>query len=91
MADSMEQNQPTPRRRPQKKPLLPVWFRVCAAVLVLLIVLKSLQLEVVLEIQLDGIPYLTALTEIETYFGPLGLLLIYILWNWLWSRVFGSR
>lgn len=87
----MEQNRRAPRSRLQKKPLLPAWFRVCAAVLVVLAVLKALQLEIVLEIQFDGIPYLTALTEIETYFVPLGILLVYILWNWLWSRVFGSR
>ena len=71
--------------------LLPTWFKVCAAVLVVLIVLKALRLEVFIEIQFDGIPYLTALTAIETWFIPLGLLLIYILGNWLWSKFFDSR
>ncbi len=87
----MEDDNQPPRCAPRKKSFLPTWFKVCAAVLIVLIVFKSLQLQVFLEIQLDGIPYLTALTEIETYFIPLGLLLLYILWNWIWSKFFGSR
>ena len=79
------------RLAPRKKPLVPTWFKVSAAVLVMLIVLKALRLEVFIEIQFDGIPYLTALTEIETWYIPLGLLLVYFLWNWLWSKFFDSR
>ena len=87
----MQDEKRLPRRAPGKKSFLPAWFRACAVALLLLIVLKALQLEVFLEIQLGGVPYLTALTETETWFIPLGLLLIYILWNWLWRRFFGSR
>ena len=91
MAKPMQHDKQPRRRAPRKKFFLPVWFKVCAAVLFVLVLVKSLQLQVFLEIQFDGIPHLTALTEIETWFIPLGLLLLYILWNWLWSRLFGSR
>ena len=87
----MQDDKQAPRRAPREKPYLPVWFVFCATALVVLIVLKSLQLQVFLEIQLDGIPYLTELTEIETYFIPLGLLLAYIIWNWIWRSFLGSR
>ena len=88
----MPSEDPTPpTRETPKTKLLPTWFKLCALVLVVLIMLKVLQLQVFIEISFDGIPYLTPLTEIETYFIPLGLLLIYILWNWVWSRFFRSR
>ena len=43
-----------------------------------------------IQFELDGIPYRTGLTEIETYFIPLGLVLIYIVFSWAWKRLFGS-
>jgi len=70
---------------------MPGWFKACLVVLAVLILLRILQLQVFIEVSLDGIPYLTGLTELETYLIPLGLLLLYILGSWIWKRVFGSR
>ncbi len=85
------ENQPVRRGGARNAGFLPTWFKLCAAVLVVLVTLKALQLQVFIEVSLDGIPYLAALTEVETYFIPLGLLLIYILASWIWNRFFGSR
>lgn len=70
---------------------MPGWFKACLVVLAVLILLKVLQLQVFVEISIAGIPYLTGLTELETYSIPLGLLLLYILGSWIWKRVFPSR
>ena len=73
-----------------KKPLLPTWFQVSAAVVVAVIVLEALQVRIFVEVSFDGVPYFASLTDIRTWFVPLGLLLVYILGSWAWNRYFGS-
>lgn len=82
-----------PRRTPgsSARGWLPGWFRTCLVALVVLIILKVLQLQVFIEISHDGVPFVTGLTDIETYLIPLGLLLVYILSSWAWKKWFGSR
>ncbi len=70
---------------------LPTWFKLSVLVLIGLITLKTLGLQVFVEIDYDGESFLTALTEIETYYIPLGLLLLYFLTSWLWDWFFGSK
>ena len=74
-----------------QKPRLPRWFKICVLILALLAVFRILQLQVFVEITYEGRPFLAALTELETYLVPLGLLLLYILLSWVWDRWFGSR
>ncbi len=69
---------------------LPTWFKVSVGVLVVLVVLKALDLEVFLEIEYDGEPFLAGLTELETYLIPLGLLGVYFVCAWLWHTLFRS-
>lgn len=69
---------------------MPTWFKVSAAVVVVLIVLKVLRVRILVEISYDGMPFLAPLTDIKSYFLPLGLLLVYILGSWVWNRYFGS-
>ena len=79
-----------PNRR-QSKPFLPRGFVIFAGVLVALIVLKSLGLQIFIEVEYDGVPFLAGLTELETYLIPLGVLGVYFLWCWLWDKFFGSK
>ena len=72
------------------KPLLPAWFKICALVLIVLVVMKLSELQVFIQFELDGIPYRAGLTEIETYYVPLGLVLVYIILSWVWNRLFGA-
>ncbi len=67
------------------------WFRICAAVLVVLIGLRAAGLEILVEIELGEKPVLAALTELETWLLPLALVFVYLLLAWLWERYFGSR
>jgi hypothetical protein len=70
---------------------LPAWFKLSVGILIGLIILKALDLQVFVQIDYDGNAFLTALTEIETYYLPLGLLLVYFLLSWVWSQFFGSK
>ena len=88
MNDDDQQQEPKPVG---PKPFLPRWFVFCAAVLVALVVVKSLGLQIYIEFELNGEPYVAGLTDIEFYLLPLGLLGIYFLWCWLWDKFFGSR
>ena len=88
MSTTMDKN--SRHRRKAHKPFLPTWFKLCLVVLVALIGIKLLSLQVFVQFELDGIPYRASLTEFETYLIPLGLLLIYIILNWIWGRAFGS-
>ena len=79
------------RREPQSKPFLPRWFVIWAGILAVLVILKSLGLQVFVEVEYDGEPFIAGLTELETYLIPLGLIGIYFLGCWLWDKLFGSR
>ena len=70
---------------------LPAWFKFSVAILIGLIVLKTLGLQVFVQVDYEGNAFLTALTEIETYYIPLGLLLVYFLFSWIWGQLFGSN
>ena len=70
---------------------LPTWFKMCAGLLLVLVLLKFFGLQVFIEFQFDGKPVLAALSEIETYYIPLGLLLVYFLLAWIWQTLFGSK
>lgn len=70
---------------------MPRWFVIWAGILVVLIILKSLGLQVYIEFEYDGEPFIAGLTELKTYLIPLGLIGIYFLGCWLWDKFFGSR
>ena len=70
---------------------LPGWFKACLVVLVGLIILKAMQLQVFIEVSHAGVPFVAGVTELETYLLALGLLLVYILLNWAWKKVFPPR
>ena len=74
-----------------KRHWLVSWFKICAAVLVILILLRATGLEIMLEIELGDQPRLAKLDELETWLLPLGLALVYLLLAGLWDRWFGSR
>ncbi len=64
------------------------WFKICVGILLFLIALKFLRLQVIVRVDYDDEPILAALSEIETYYLPLGLLLGYFLATWLWDLFF---
>ena len=70
---------------------LPAWFKLSVIILIGLIILKAIGLQIFVQIDYDGNAFLTALTEIETYYIPLGLLLVYFLFSWIWDQFFGSK
>lgn len=74
-----------------KKKWIPTWFKVCVVVLIIIVILKTLGLQVFVEIDYDEKPFLTSLTEIETYFIPLGLLLVYFVAAWIWDTFIRSK
>ena len=67
------------------------WLKICAALLIALILLRAAGLEILLEIELGDEPLLARLNELETWLLPLGLVFLYLLLAWLWDRWFGSR
>lgn len=67
------------------------WLKICAAILVALILLRAAGLEILVEIELGGDPLLATLTELETWLWPLGILFVYLLLARLWDRWFGSH
>ncbi len=67
------------------------WFKVCVVILIGLIVLKYIGLQVFVRIDFDDESILAALTEIETYYLPLGLLLVCFVAAWVWGLFFGSK
>ncbi len=69
----------------------PPWFKVCVVILFLLLILKTLGIQIFVEINFDGKPFITSLTEIETYYIPLGLLLVYFVAAWIWDIFFNSK
>jgi len=70
---------------------LPGWFKIAVIILTALIMLKVLGLEVFIEIDYGDEPLIAGLTEAETYFIPLGLLLVYFVVAWLWKLLFGRK
>jgi len=83
-----------PRRQDSPAPgrgkWVPTWFLLFAIALLGLIASKLLGLEVFVEVTFDGIPFVAGLTEVKTYVIPLLLVLIYILFAWLWKKIFRS-
>ena len=67
------------------------WLRIFVFLLVVLIGLKVFGVEIIVQVDYDGNAFLAALTEIETYYLPLGVLLVYFVLARLWSSIFGSR
>jgi hypothetical protein len=67
------------------------WVKICVFILVVLIGLKLLGLQIFVRIDFDDKPVLAALTEIETYYLPLGLLLVYMVAAWLWDMFLGPK
>ena len=65
------------------------WVKICVAVWIVLVIARALGVQVFVEIELGDEPILTALTEIETYYLPLGLLLVGIVAAWVWGSFFG--
>ena len=82
-----------PARQPgnSQRHWLVSWLRICAAILVTLILLRAAGLEILVEIELGDEPLLAKLTELETWLLPLGLVFVYLLLAWLWDRFAGSR
>ena len=76
--------------KPSDKPRhsLPLWFRLAVPVLLLLVFLKVHDLEVVLEIDYEEQAFVAALTDIQTYYVPLVLLLLYLLLSAVWKKYF---
>ena len=68
-----------------------LWFRLFALVLAGLVLAKLPGMEVVVEVSYDGKPYHAALTDAGSYFGPLLLVLPYILWYWIRNLISRSR
>jgi len=65
------------------------WVKICVFVLVVLIGLKLLGVQIFIEVNFGDKTILAALTEIETYYIPLGLLLVFLVVAWLWELYFG--
>ena len=87
----MSEQPPNPSdHRGKPRRMLPAWFKVSIALIIVLIVLETLQLRIFVEVSFDGVPYLASLTDMRIWFGALGLLLVYILASWAWNRYFGS-
>lgn len=89
MASNLNHNKNMPDSSAKK--WLPAWFKVCVVVLLGLIILKSLGLQVFIEINFAGRPFIASLTEIEIYYIPLGLLLVYLVAVWIWNTFFKSK
>lgn len=70
---------------------IPLWFKLFAAALSGLLLAKLLGMQIVIEINYGGRPYLAALTDAGLYFVPLMLVLPYILWCWIRDGFFRSR
>ncbi len=66
---------------------LPQWFRLALLFVAGLLVLDWFGIEVLLEFQVDGEPFVASLFRIETYFLPLGLLLAWIVGAWIRDRL----
>ena len=71
-------------------PWIQTWFKILTVVLIALILARIFKLQVFVEIEFDGEPITTALTSIETYYLPLGLVLLLFILAWAWHRFFGS-
>ena len=89
----MDENSNHKESRPENstKKWMPAWFKVCVVILFFLIVLKTMGLQILVEIDSDGKPFITALTDIEAYYIPLGLLLVYFVATWIWDRFLNSK
>ena len=90
MSEDSDRNRRSPPRNlaPSR---ITTWVKICAAILAALIVLKWLDLQVFVRLDFDDEPVFAALTEIETYYIPLGLLLVYLVIAWLWDLYFGPK
>jgi len=90
MSEDSDRN-PRPSPRSVTRSRITIWVKICVAILVVLIVLKWLGLQIFVRLDFDEEPVLAALTEIETYYIPLGLLLIYLVAAWLWDLLIGPK
>jgi len=83
------------KRRPSPgigtRSLITTWVKICVFILVALIGLKLLGLQIFVRIDFDDKPVHAALTEIETYYLPLGLMLVYLVAAWLWDMFLGPK
>ena len=70
---------------------LPLWFRLALLLVAGLVVLDWFGIEIRLEIQVDGEPFVASLFQIETWFVPLGLLLAWFVAAWIRDRLGGSK
>ena len=68
------------------KSQITIWVKICVFILVVLIGFKLLGLQIFIKFEFGDKSILAALTEIETYYIPLGLLLTYMMIAWLWDR-----
>ncbi|MEM7561969.1 MAG: hypothetical protein AAF353_02845 [Pseudomonadota bacterium] len=80
-----------PGSDPKKKHWLPLWFRIAVPILLLLVILKLYDLQVVVEIDYEEKAFVAALTDIETYYLPLALLLAYFLLAAICKWLFRKR
>jgi len=80
-----------PSPGPGARNRITTWVKICVFILVVLIGLKLLGVQIFVRIDFDDKPMLAALTEIETYYLPLGLLLLYLLGAWIWERLLGPK
>ena len=90
MSEDSDRNQRSPPRGVTRSRIT-TWVKICVAILVVLIVLKWLGLQVFVRLDFDDEPILAALTEIETYYIPLGLLLVYLVAAWIWDLFIGPK
>jgi hypothetical protein len=90
MSEDSDRNQSSPPRSFARSRIT-TWVKICVAILVVLIVLKWLGLQVFVRLDFNDGPILAALTEIETYYLPLGLLLIYLVAAWFWDLFIGPK
>ena len=70
---------------------LPLWFRLALLFVAGLAALHWFGIDVRLEVQVDGKPFVASLLRIETYYVPLGLLLAYFVGAWIRDRLSRSR
>lgn len=67
------------------------WVKICVFILVVLIGLKFLGLQIFVRVDFDDKSFLATLTEFETYYLPLGLLLVYLVASRLWKMFLGPK
>ncbi|MCP4335792.1 MAG: hypothetical protein GY785_24350 [Gammaproteobacteria bacterium] len=67
------------------------WVKVCVVILMGLITLRFVGLQIFFRIDYDDEPIITALSEIETYYLPLALLLVCFVAAGIWRLFFGSK